>query len=61
VGLECDGRDVHAAPDALYVDRWRANELVAAGWVIVRATWWDYYNRRAQVISYVRAAVAARG
>lgn len=61
VGLECDGRDVHAAPDALYADRWRANELVAAGWVIVRATWWDYHNRRAQVISHVREALSARG
>lgn len=50
---EADGVEVHGAPDALFRDRWRANEFAALGVHIVRFTWRDLAppGRVAAVIS----------
>jgi len=42
---EADGRDVHSAPDALYADRHRANDIVGGGADIVRFVWADTCTR----------------
>jgi hypothetical protein len=39
--VEADGASVHAAPDAVYRDRVRANRLTALGHDILRFTWED--------------------
>lgn len=38
---EADGRDVHAAPDAVFADRRRQNRLMNAGFTVLRFTWAD--------------------
>lgn len=58
VAVECDGREVHDLPDAVYRDRWRANAL-AAQWVVLRFTWYDVFARPEYVVAAVRRAVAA--
>lgn len=58
IAVECDGRSVHDAPTALYADRHRANLLAAAGWIILRVTWWDVFNRPETLVAQFRAAVA---
>ncbi|WP_298989815.1 type IV toxin-antitoxin system AbiEi family antitoxin domain-containing protein [uncultured Pseudokineococcus sp.] len=54
--LECDGKEVHAAPDALYRDRWRANALVALGVDVIRCTWADV-EHPGRLPAMVRAAL----
>lgn len=60
VGIGCDGTAVHAEPRALYADRHRANDLLGAGWVVLRFTWWDVHSRPDWVVATVAAAVASR-
>ncbi|WP_162830068.1 hypothetical protein [Amycolatopsis palatopharyngis] len=59
VGLEFDGQGVHSEPEALFRDRWRQNLLVAAGWTILRFTWWDVVHGKARFVESVRSAIAA--
>ncbi|WP_127783490.1 hypothetical protein [Rhodococcus sp. X156] len=42
LGLELDGRSVHSAPEAILRDRFRQNALEAAGWRVLRFTWWTW-------------------
>jgi very-short-patch-repair endonuclease len=58
VAVECDGREAHDLPDAVYRDRWRANDL-AVRWVVLRFTWYDVFARPDYVVAAVRRAVAA--
>jgi hypothetical protein len=56
--VEADGRLVHGAPEALYHDRRRQNELAARGWTVLRFTWADV-ARPGYVANAVRRALAA--
>ncbi|MGI9093862.1 MAG: endonuclease domain-containing protein [Mycobacteriales bacterium] len=56
--VECDGRDVHAAPEALYADRERQNRLAALGWTVLRVTWSDL-RRPEVVLTQLRGLLAA--
>ncbi|MDG4807080.1 hypothetical protein O7634_09980 [Micromonospora sp. WMMD1120] len=38
---EADGRGPHGAPAAVFADRRRQNQLVNAGWTVLRFTWSD--------------------
>jgi very-short-patch-repair endonuclease len=57
LAVEADGR-VHDQPQALYRDRDRQNDIVLAGWTVLRFTWADVVHRPTQVIARVRAALA---
>ncbi|HEX4016116.1 MAG TPA: DUF559 domain-containing protein [Frankiaceae bacterium] len=57
VAVEADGRAYHDAPQALYRDRHRANDLALAGWTILRFTWADLLRRPQWVVSQVRRAL----
>jgi very-short-patch-repair endonuclease len=59
LAVEADGREPHDAPDALYRDRSRQNDLVLAGWTVLRFTWSDVRHRPAWVVAQVRRALAA--
>lgn len=61
VAVEADGSGVHGAPAAVFADRTRQNALQAAGWVVLRFTWYDARRRPGYILSVVRAALAARG
>jgi hypothetical protein len=55
---EADGAEVHDQPEAVFRDRWRQNELVNAGWIVVRFTWGD--TLRSGYIAYVVRTALAR-
>ena len=58
VALEYDGRAAHQGELAFVRDRRRQNELVAAGWTVLRFTAEDLRHRRAEVVDAVRQALA---
>ncbi len=58
VAVEYDGRTVHLQGDAFVPDRRRQNDLVAAGWVVLRYTASDLALRPHAIVSEVRAALA---
>ncbi|GAA4017400.1 hypothetical protein GCM10022247_45870 [Allokutzneria multivorans] len=60
VGLEFDGRSVHSAPEALYRDRARQNDLMELGWVLLRFTWWDVVEQPGRFVDAVSRTVAMR-
>jgi len=60
LGLEVDSAH-HDQPAAVYRDRYRQNELVAAGWDIVRITARDVLKRPSYVSSLVRDALQGEG
>jgi len=56
---EADGREAHGLPDAVFRDRRRQNELLCAGWLVLRFTWAD--TLRPDYIPYlVREAIRMR-
>jgi hypothetical protein len=57
--VEADGAVVHSAPQAVYHDRHRQNELAARGWTVIRFTWADV-GRPGYVVAAVRRALTAR-
>ena len=57
VAVEADGRKYHDAPQALYRDRVRANDLALDGWTILRFTWADLLHRPQWIVSQVRRAL----
>jgi hypothetical protein len=56
---EADGAQFHDQPDALFRDRARQNELIAAGYAVVRFTWEDTLSA-GRIPSMVRAALLRR-
>jgi hypothetical protein len=58
VAVETDGQAAHDEPAALYRDRWRQNELVRRGWLLLRFTWQDVFDRPAYLVRSVRRALA---
>lgn len=55
-----DGRAFHTDASAFQNDRTRQNDLVAAGWTILRFTWDDIVNRPEDVLRRIRAILAQR-
>lgn len=54
--LEVDGFASHG-PDRFQEDRTRQNALVAAGYTVLRFTWWDLVERPGHVAAQVRATL----
>lgn len=60
VGIEMDGEEVHAPPDAVYRDRWRQNDVSIEQWTILRFTWRDVYHGRGRMIDSIARALDSR-
>jgi hypothetical protein len=58
VCLEADGGWVHSRPEALFHDRHRQNLLMARGWTVLRATWWDLPENGGNVVETIAGALA---
>jgi hypothetical protein len=52
--IEIDGRAHHAAPERFIADRERQNQLVAAGFTVLRFTWVDVMERPQHLVRTVR-------
>ena len=57
LAVEADGRETHDKPEALYQDRVRQNNLVLAGWTVLRFTWDDVHRRPHWVLAQIGAAL----
>ena len=57
--IELDSRKHHTALSDRENDRRRDNELMAAGWRVIRITWWDLVNEPERVVALLRTALAA--
>lgn len=60
IAVEYDGRAVHERADVFASDRRRQNELVRAGWIVLRFTAADLRFGAARAVAVVSAALAAR-
>lgn len=60
IAVEIDGRGYHSAPAEFQHDRTRQNALVAAGWIVLRFTWYDLKRRPDYVVAAVGAAARSR-
>ncbi|MGI8867586.1 MAG: hypothetical protein ACR2F6_01710 [Mycobacteriales bacterium] len=58
IAIECDGREVHGRPDAVFADRRRQNQLHLLGWTVLRITWYDVVHRPAYVLWLIKSALA---
>lgn len=56
LAVEVDGFADHSSFDQFGADRRRQNELVLAGWLLLRFTWDDICRRPAQVAARIRRA-----
>lgn len=52
--IEIDGRAHHSSPERFTADRRRQNQLVAAGFTVLRFTWVDVMERPDQMVRTVR-------
>lgn len=59
LAVEYDGRAVHERPDVYARDRQRQNELVRAGWTVLRFTAADLRRGTSAVVAQVLACAAA--
>ncbi len=59
--IEVDGYASHGGRTAFQRDRTRQNDLVGAGYVVLRFTWADLVDRPALVARTIRAALARSG
>jgi very-short-patch-repair endonuclease len=53
LAIEVDGADKRISAESLAYDNARANQLVLAGWTILRFGWVDVMNRPAQVAAEI--------
>ena len=60
IAVEYDGRAVHERQDVFARDRRRQNDLVRAGWTVLRFTAQDLRFGAAAAVAVVRAALQAR-
>lgn len=60
VAIEYDGREVHEREDVFSRDRQRQNDLVRAGWLVLRFTAADLRWGAAGAVAQVRAALSTR-
>jgi hypothetical protein len=56
--VELDGWAYHVTPERFQHDRRRQNQLVAAGWTVLRFTWRDLTERPEYVVATIRRMVA---
>jgi very-short-patch-repair endonuclease len=54
LAIEIDGHAVHAQRNVFQDDRHRQNDLIEAGWRVIRFTWHDVSERRDYVVATVR-------
>ena len=59
LAIEVDGYEHHASLHAFQHDRARQNELVAAGWTVLRFTWDDITRRPEQVATAILRVLGA--
>jgi hypothetical protein len=59
LAIEVDGYESHASLAAFQHDRARQNDLVAAGWTVLRFTWDDVVRRPERVTTAVRRVLGA--
>jgi len=59
LAIEVDGYEHHASLSAFRHDRARQNELVAAGWTVLRFTWHDVTRQPEQVATSIRGVLGA--
>ena len=57
LAIEVDGRAFHSDARAFQHDRTRQNDLVAAGWTVLRFTWADLVERPEQVLEAIARAL----
>lgn len=57
LAIELDG-SIHLRRDVWERDHIRQNDLVLAGWTVLRFTWRDYKDRQSHMIQAIRAALA---
>jgi very-short-patch-repair endonuclease len=57
LAIEVDGRAYHSDARSFQRDRRRQNDLVAAGWTVLRFTWEDVVLRPDDVIARIEAAL----
>jgi very-short-patch-repair endonuclease len=57
--IEVDGYEFHSSLSAFNRDRARQNELVAAGWTVLRFTWDDIIHRPEVVVAAIRRVLVA--
>jgi very-short-patch-repair endonuclease len=58
LAIEIDGHSHHSSRSAFEHDRWRQNEIVMAGWRVLRFTWDMIVNHPHVVIEQIRLALA---
>ena len=59
LAIEVDGYEHHASLDAFQRDRARQNDLVAAGWTVLRFTWDDVHQRPERVAAAILRLLGA--
>jgi hypothetical protein len=57
IAIEIDGYRSHSSLEAFQSDRARQNDLVTAGWIVLRFTWDDVLRRGPAVIETIRQAI----
>ena len=57
VAIELDGWAWHVDPARFAADRAKGNDLVAAGWTLLRFTWQDVTRRPGRTIARIRHAL----
>ncbi|MCU1463084.1 MAG: hypothetical protein JWO37_3159 [Acidimicrobiales bacterium] len=57
IAIEIDGFETHGTRDAFIADLRRQNDLVMAGWTVLRFTWDDIVNRPEHVATTIRRAL----
>lgn len=56
--IEVDGYSVHGGKRSWQHDRHRQNDLVIAGYKVLRFTWWDVCNEEALIVKTLRSFFA---
>lgn len=59
LAIEVDGYESHGSLGAFRHDRARQNELVAAGWTVLRFTWHDVTRQPESVVTSIRRVLGA--
>jgi very-short-patch-repair endonuclease len=61
IAVEIDGLAFHTDAERFQGDRHRQNDLVGAGWTVLRFTWWDLETRPDYVIGRIRSLLSRSG
>jgi hypothetical protein len=60
VVIECDGRRHHFGKVDAERDRWRDLELSAAGWLVIRVTWWQLVHQPERFTAHLQRVLDRR-